>query len=128
MMDFVPDDLFLDLDLVGDPLGMPIDGPPVDAAAGPEWYSDMWFTDLDPGLPDAAAPADLPLPDPFQAGTGLGVTGMLGKKFSRKTGPADAGKSGPSAQTVATLMQIADTSVSLAQRLKGMRKKEKPAD
>jgi hypothetical protein len=126
MMDFVPGDLFLDLDLVGDPLGMPIDAPPVDAAAGPAWYSDMWFTDLDPGLPDAAAPADLPLPDPFQAGTGLGVTGMLGNKFTRK--PGAAGKSAPSAQTVATLMQIADTCVSLAQRLKGMRKKEEPAD
>ncbi len=105
MTDFFFDDFFTELDLIEDPLGatdLPVDVGPVDAVAGPEWYSELWFTDLDPGLPDVpAAMSGVPLPDPFQAGAGLGVAGTIGRKLA--------------------VAQLADTSVSLAQKLAGLR-------
>ena len=125
MIDSFPDDLFTDLDLIGDPLDIadvPVDMPPADAVAGPEWYSDAWFAELDPGLPDVSA-ADLPLPDPFQAAGGVGGAAALGRRFARR-GPSDT-SSASGAQSVATFVQIADTGASLAQRLAGLRRKQR---
>ena len=90
MSDFFFDDFFTELDLVEDPLGatdLPVDVSPADAVAGPEWYSELWFTDLDPGLPDVgAAMSGVPLPDPFQAGAGVGVAGTLARARDRPAG------------------------------------------
>ena len=111
MTDFFVDDFFTELDLVEDPLGatdLPVDIAPSDAVAGPEWYSELWFTDLDPGLPDVgAAMSGLPLPDPFQAGAGVGVAGTIGRKLA--------------------VAQLADTSVSLAQKVAGLRRRGRQA-
>ena len=87
MTDFFFDDFFTELDLVEDPLGatdLPVDVSPADAVAGPEWYSELWFTDLDPGRREVgAAMSGVPLPDPFQAlEPGVGVAGSLGRKLA----------------------------------------------
>ena len=111
MTDLFFDDFFTELDLVEDPLGatdLPVDVSPADAVAGPEWYSELWFTDLDPGLPDVdAAMSGIPLPDPFQAGAGVGVAGSLGRKLA--------------------IAQLADASASLAQKLAGLRRRGREA-
>ena len=111
MTDFFVDDFFTELDLVEDPLDatdLPLDVAPADAVAGPEWYSELWFTDLDPGLPDVGAEmSGVPLPDPFQAGAGVGVAGTIGRKLA--------------------VAQLADTSVSLAQKLAGLRRRGRQA-
>ena len=117
MMDFFADDLFADLDLVGEPLDVPVDVPGAEAVAGPDWFSDLWFGDLDPGLPDAGAATDLPLPDPFQSG--VGAAGLLGSRFARAKAAA---KPASRVQNLASALQIADTSASLAQRLAGLRR------
>jgi hypothetical protein len=142
MTDFFADDFFTELDLVGDPLDaaeVPVVVPGAETVAGPDWYSDVWFSELDPGAPDAGggAATDLPLPDPFQSGTGAGAAGLLGSRFARNRGgaqssPAQSGgavaKAAPSAQAIAAVVQIADTSASLVQRLAGMRRKGRSSD
>lgn len=136
MIDFMGDDFFTELDLVGDPLdaGMPVDAPDAETVAGPDWYSDVWFSDLDPGPVDDPGASELALPDPFQSGTGAGAAGLIGRRFARKRGGAtaapgaDGSKSGSRAQSIAAVVQIADTSASLVQRLAGLRKKPKPEE
>jgi hypothetical protein len=124
MMDFFADDLFTDLDMIGDPLDV-ADLPPAEMAAGPEWYSDLWFAD--PGVADVNV-ADVPLPDPFQAGVGgLGLASALGNRFARRRSPDASQPAGNRLQTAATITQIADTAASLGQRLADLRRKRRAA-
>jgi hypothetical protein len=127
-MDFFADDLFTDIDMIGDPLDM-TEMPPAEMAAGPEWYSDLWFAD--PGLPNVDA-TDVPLPDPFQSGVGgVGLAGALGSRFARRGSSSSSGSSQPAGnrlQTAATITQIADTAASLGQRLAAYRRKRQKDD
>jgi hypothetical protein len=122
MMDFFADDLFTDIDMVGDPL----DVADPELAAGPEWYSDLWFAD--PGLVDVDA-TDVPLPDPFQSGVGgVGLAGALGSRFARRGPPSPSQPAGTRLQTAATVATIADTAASLGQKLAGFRRKRREHD
>jgi hypothetical protein len=102
--EFIPDDLFV-LDEID--LAAGIDPAPVDPAYTETVVeTEFWSTELSTAaVPDVDQLAtDLALPDPFRPRAGLGAGALL------------------------TAAQIVDTSVSIAQRLSGFRKRRKPTE